>query len=105
LLGAMSCYDGLVAPARCLWQSSEALSSAAYGIVGVLGPGFLLANYGVSPEAAVILMIRFFSATLITWVMIIWQASDCTDWVALRAPLLAHVVGDAVALWLPLLVL
>jgi hypothetical protein len=75
-----------------------AVVAAIYGIVGVLAPSFLLANYGVSTEAAVILMTRFFAATLIGWAVVIWLLSDCTDWVALRAALAAHVVGDAVGL-------
>jgi hypothetical protein len=74
----------------------SAVVAVIYGISGVLVPGFLLANYGVSTEAAVILMTRFFGATLIAWAVVIWLVSECTDWVALRAALVAHVVGDAV---------
>jgi len=73
-----------------------AVVAAIYGISGALMPSFLLANYGVSTEAAVVLMTRFFGATLIAWAVVIWLVSDCTDWVALRAVLVAHVVGDAV---------
>ena len=73
-----------------------AVVAGIYGISGVLVPNFLLANYGVSTETAVILMTRFFGVALISWGLALWLVSDSTDWVALRAALAAHVVGDAV---------
>ena len=69
-----------------------------YGIVGVLLPSFLLTNYGVSTDASVILMTRFFGATLIAWGLVVWLVSDSTDWVALRGVLVAAVVADAIGI-------
>jgi len=75
-----------------------AVVAAIYGIVGVLFPSFLLANYGVSTEASVILMTRFFGVTLIAWGLAIWLVSDSTDWVALRGVLVAAVIADAIGI-------
>ena len=72
--------------------------AAVYGIVGVLLPGFLLTNYGVSVDAAVTLMTRFFGATLIAWGLALWLVSDSTDWAALRGLLAAAVIADAIGL-------
>jgi hypothetical protein len=73
-----------------------AVVAAIYGIVGVLFPNFLLTNYGVSSEAAVILMTRFFGVTLIGWGIANWLISDSTDWIALRGVLVAGVIADVV---------
>jgi len=73
-----------------------AVVAAIYGIVGVLFPSFLLTNYGVSAEAAVILMTRFFGVTLINWGIVVWLVSDSSDWIALRGVLVAAVIADAV---------
>jgi hypothetical protein len=73
-----------------------AVVSAIYGIAGVLFPNFLLTNYGVSTEPAVILMTRFFGVTLIGWGIANWLISDCTEWIALRGLLVAAVIADAV---------
>jgi hypothetical protein len=67
-----------------------------YGIAGVLFPNFLLTNYGVSTEAAAILMTRFFGVTLIGWGIVNWLVSDSTEWIALRGLLVAAVIADAV---------
>lgn len=75
-----------------------AVVATVYGIVGVLLPNFLLTNYGVSSDAAVILMTRFFGATLIAWGLVVWLVSDSTDWVALRGVLVAAVVADSIGL-------
>jgi len=73
-----------------------AVVSVLYGIAGVLLPGFLLANYGVSTEAAAILMTRLFGVTLIGWGIALWLVSDCNEWIALRGLLVAAVIADVV---------
>jgi hypothetical protein len=73
-----------------------AVVAGIYGIVGVLFPNFLLTNYGVSTEAAAMLMTRFFGVTLIGWGIVNWLVSDSTDWIALRGVLVAGVIADAI---------
>lgn len=79
-----------------IYLKVSAVVAVIYGIAGVLLTNFLLSNYGISIDAASILMTRFFGATLITWGLAIWLVSESTDGVALRGVLLAAVVGDAI---------
>ena len=79
-----------------IYLKISAVVAVIYGIAGVLLTSFLLSNYGISIDAAAILMSRFFGVTLIAWGIALWLISDSTDWVALRAVLVASVIGDAI---------
>jgi hypothetical protein len=79
-----------------LFLKITAAVALIYGLVGVIFPSFLLANYGLLPEAAVVLMARFFGATLIAWGIGVWLVADSGERAACRGILGAAIVGDAV---------
>ena len=75
-----------------------AVLSFLFGIGFVLAPGQVLANYGIENSPALALVGRLFGGALLTLGIILWLAKDFRDEVAVRAVLIAALIGDVVNL-------
>ena len=75
-----------------------AVLSVLFGIGFVLAPAQVLANYGVEHSPALALLGRLFGGALLTLGIILWLARDFRDEAAIRAVLVAALIGDAVNL-------
>jgi hypothetical protein len=73
-----------------------AVIAILYGIAFLLIPGFVLASYGVTPNAPTILGFRFFGVALLSLGLVVWFVRDTSDWTALRGLLLGLSIGDVV---------
>lgn len=69
-----------------------------FGLGFVLDPVPLLGQYGVQTDAAGIVMSRFFGATLIQMGVLLYVAHTTGDRVALRAMVVAGLVGSVAGL-------
>src|SRR5579872_7402824 len=69
-----------------------------YGVAFILVPGFVLATYGVTPNAAVDLMGRYFGLTLLGMGLITWLIKETTDGKVLRGLLTGLAVQGAIGL-------
>jgi hypothetical protein len=69
-----------------------------FGLGFVLGPAPLLSEYGVQTDAAGIVMSRFFGAALIQLGILLYIAHTTGDRVALRAMVVAGLVGSLAGL-------
>jgi hypothetical protein len=69
-----------------------------FGLGFVLGPAPLLSQYGVQTDAAGIVMSRFFGAALIQLEVLLYIAQATGDKVALRAMVVAGLVGSLAGL-------
>jgi hypothetical protein len=74
-----------------------------FGLGFVLGPAPLLAQYGVQTDAGGIVMSRFFGAALIQMGVLLYIAQATSDRVALRAMVIAGLVGSLAGLAVALL--
>jgi hypothetical protein len=70
-----------------------AVLSFLFGIGFVLAPGQALANYGIELSPALALVGRLFGGALLTLGIILWLARDFRDEAAVRAVLIAALVG------------
>jgi hypothetical protein len=74
-----------------------------YGVAFILAPAFVLAHYGITPDAALILMARFFGLTLLGLGLVGWLIRETTDLKALRGLLsglaVQSVIGLLVSIW------
>jgi hypothetical protein len=69
-----------------------------FGLGFVLGPAPLLSQYGVQTDAAGIVMSRFFGAALIQLGVLLYIGHTTGDRVALRAMVVAGLVGSLAGL-------
>jgi hypothetical protein len=74
-----------------------------YGIAFILVPDFVLVTYGITANAALDLMARYFGLTLLGMGLITWLVRETTDGKALRGLLtglsVQGVVGLLVSIW------
>jgi hypothetical protein len=75
-----------------------AVLSFLFGIGFVLAPGQVLANYGIELSPALALVGRLFGGALLTLGIILWLARDFREEAAVRAVLVAALIGDVVNL-------
>lgn len=75
------------------FMAIHAVIALAFGIAFVLAPAWLLSLYGITLDAAGILMTRLFGAALIQIGLLAWLAKQVADAVARRAVLLAYFLG------------
>src|SRR5260370_12222718 len=75
-----------------------AILSFLCGVGFVLAPGQVLANYGIELSPALALVGRLFGGALLTLGVILWLARDFRDEAAVRAVLIAALIGDVVNL-------
>ena len=73
-----------------------AILSFLFGVGFVLAPGQVLANYGIELSPALALVGRLFGGALLTLGVILWLARDFRDEAAVRAVLIAALIGDVV---------
>jgi hypothetical protein len=66
----------------------------AFGLGFFLAPGVVLPMYGVSPDAATLLMSRFFGVALLQVGVILYLARETRDGSTARALALGGVVGS-----------
>jgi hypothetical protein len=69
-----------------------------YGIAFILVPDFVLVTYGMTPNAALELMARYFGLTLIGMGLITWLLRETNDAKALRGLLTGLSVQGAIGL-------
>jgi hypothetical protein len=69
-----------------------------YGIAFILVPDFVLVTYGMTPNAALGLMARYFGLTLIGMGLITWLLRETNDAKALRGLLTGLSVQGAIGL-------
>jgi len=69
-----------------------------YGIAFVLVPDFVAVTYGITPNAAVTLMARYFGLTLLGMGLIMWLIRETADGKALRGLLTGLSVQGAIGL-------
>ena len=67
-----------------------------FGLAFLLAPGFALPQYGVPTEPHHLMLARYFGATLVAFGLVLWLLRRTRDDDALRAILLADVVGNAI---------
>jgi len=74
-----------------------------YGVGFILVPGFVLTIYGMTADAALSLMARYFGLTLLGMGLITWLVRETTDGKALRGLLtglsVQGVIGLLVSIW------
>jgi hypothetical protein len=74
-----------------------------YGVAFILVPDFVVTTYGMTPNAALDLMARYFGLTLIGMGLITWLVRETTDGKALRGLLtglsVQGVIGLLVSIW------
>ena len=75
-----------------------AILSFLFGVGFVLAPGQVLANYRIELSPALALVGRLFGGALLTLGVILWLARDFRDEAAVRAVLIAVLIGDVVNL-------
>ena len=75
-----------------------AILSFLFGVGFVLAPGQVLANYRIELSPALALVGRLFGGALLTLGVILWLARDFRDEAAVRAVLIAALIGDVVNL-------
>jgi hypothetical protein len=75
-----------------------AVLSFLFGIGFVLAPDQVLSNYGIEHSPALSLVSRLFGGALLTLGVILWLARDFRDEAAVRAVLVASVIGGVVNL-------
>jgi hypothetical protein len=75
-----------------------AVLSFLFGIGFVLAPDQVLANYGIEHSPALSLVSRLFGGALLTLGVILWLARDFRDEAAVRAVLVASVIGGVINL-------
>jgi hypothetical protein len=75
-----------------------AVLSFLFGVGFVLAPDQVLANYGLEHSAALSLVSRLFGGALLTLGVILWLARDFRDEAAVRAVLVASVIGGVINL-------
>jgi hypothetical protein len=76
----------------------NSIVALVFGLGFVLGPAPLLSQYGVQTDAAGIVMSRFFGAALIQLGVLLYIAQATGDKVALRAMVVAGLVGSLAGL-------
>jgi len=69
-----------------------------YGVAFVIAPDFVLMTYGMTADAALNLMARYFGLTLLGLGLITWLVRDTTDGKALRGLLSGLAVQGAIGL-------
>jgi uncharacterized membrane protein len=75
-----------------------AVLSFLFGVGFVLAPDQVLANYGIEHSPALALVGRLFGGALLALGVILWLSRDFRDEAAVRAVLVAVVIGDVVNL-------
>ena len=74
-----------------------------YGIAFILVPDFVLVTYGVTANAALDLMARYFGLTLLGQGVVVWLIKDAVDGKVLRGFLsgfaLQSAIGLLVSIW------
>jgi hypothetical protein len=74
-----------------------------YGVAFILVPDFVLVTYGMTPDAPLDLMARYFGLTLLGIGSVTWLVRETSDGKALRGLLsglaIQGVVGLAVSIW------
>src|SRR3981081_1991796 len=75
-----------------------AVLSFLFGVGFVVAPDQVLANYGIEHSPALALLGRLFRGALVTVGRILWLARDFRDEAAVRAVLVAAVIGNVVNL-------
>jgi hypothetical protein len=75
----------------------------AFGLCFLLVPGVVLPMYGVSPDAATLLMSRFFGVALVQLGLSLYLLREVREPVVVRALALAGVVGSACGMLVALL--
>lgn len=80
-----------------------AVVSAAFGLGLILTPGQILPIYGVEMDAALILIVQFFGAALITLALLTWLVRNLSDSETQRVIVFALLVGEAIGLILALI--
>jgi hypothetical protein len=74
-----------------------------YGIAFILVPDFVLVTYGVTANAALDLMARYFGLTLLGQGFVVWLIKDAVDGKVLRGFLsgfaLQSAIGLLVSIW------
>ncbi len=74
----------------------NAIVAGLFGIGFVLVPGQVLSQYGITTDAAFVLVGQLLGAAFIGFAVLTWAARNSTDSEARRAILLALFVGDAI---------
>jgi hypothetical protein len=69
-----------------------------YGIAFILVPDFVVTTYGMTPNAALDLMARYFGLTLLGLGLIVWLVRETADAKALRGLLIGLAVQDVIGL-------
>ena len=77
-----------------MYLTISAIVAILYGLGFELFPAKAIEIFGVTPEAHIILNLRFFAAALLGLGATHWLAKDFADWAALRGVLIGAVVGD-----------
>jgi Ca2+/Na+ antiporter len=78
--------------------SISGVIAIVFGVAFVAVPAQMLSLYGITPNAATILMSRFFGATLLDVGLVIFLARMVTDPTAQRAIVVGSLVGSLVGL-------
>jgi|1186.fasta_scaffold655757_1 hypothetical protein len=65
-----------------------------YGVAFLIAPEFVLASYGMSPNPQAILGYCYFGVGLLTVGVFAWLIRQSTDWIAVRAILIAYAAGN-----------
>jgi hypothetical protein len=76
----------------------NSIVALVFGLGFAWGPAPLLSQYGVQTDAGGIVMARFFGAALIQLGVLLYIAQAATDKVALRAMVVAGLVGSLAGL-------
>jgi hypothetical protein len=68
-----------------------------YGIAFLFIPKFVVAQFGIAPDAGVILTARFLGTTQLAFGLVVWSVREIPGGTALRGLLGGLAVGDAIA--------
>lgn len=71
----------------------HSIVAAAYGVLFLLIPATLLAQYGAEPTAVMQFLGRLFGSALLTFGAVLWLARDAGDSPARRAIVLGFFIG------------
>ena len=76
----------------------HSIVAGIYGLLFLLIPATLLAQYGAEPTAAMQFLVRLFGSALLTFAAVLWLARDTADSPARRAIILGFFIGLATGL-------
>jgi FtsH-binding integral membrane protein len=79
------------------------LVAMVFGLAFLIGPQASLQMYGVETQPHNLMQARYFGSTLLAFGLILWLARNTRDEVAIRAMLIAGVLGNLVGALISLL--